>query len=373
MTGLYIHIPFCVSRCSYCDFYRVTAAEWGDRGAFLRTLDREFKRLPSSFSPETVFIGGGTPTVLEPYELERLLQSIHDSIDMRRVVEFSCEANPGTLTVEKLAVMRGGGIDRISMGVQSFNPSALQLLGRIHDAGEAIKSYELIREAGFTKVNLDLIQSVPGMSRDDMLADLEMVARLKPEHLSSYNLIYEGGTPMQADLEAGRLIAPDEDVEADSYYLMKERLEQLGYEQYEISNFALAGQACLHNILYWEGGDYFGCGPSAHSHWGGARFGNVSDLHQYCFLLERDQPPFLEVERLDAAAKARELLVMQLRMLKGVDLEAFYRQSGFRVEALCGDALTLYIDEGLLRMEGGRLQLTSPALFISNSVFSAFV
>ncbi|VGO12842.1 Oxygen-independent coproporphyrinogen-III oxidase-like protein YqeR [Pontiella desulfatans] len=373
MTGLYIHIPICERRCRYCDFYKLTPDEWDDVGLFLKCLEIELDHLPNHFAPETVFIGGGTPTALNPAEYGKMLEAIHRRVNLSNVVEFTTEANPGTLSTEKLAVMKDGGINRVSIGVQSFNDRALQLLGRIHDAQTAIEGYRMLREAGFDNLNIDLIQSIPGMKPADVLADARKLIELQPEHLSYYNLIYEPGTPLTRARDLGKVVPPGDDEEADNYFSVKEVLEQAGYDHYEISNFSREGKACRHNILYWQGGEYFGCGPSAHSHWAGKRFGNLPDLRVYCDRLLRKGKPFDEVEVLSPEDKARETLVMWLRMMDGLDLSEFERLTGYAADALCGDAIRSMEQEGLLQRCGNRLALTREALFVCNAVFSELV
>lgn len=370
MTGLYIHVPLCVAKCRYCDFYKLTPRETGGMELFLQCLEIELRRLPKDFAPDTVFIGGGTPTALSPVEYQKMLESIHRRINLSNVVEFTSEANPGTLTPEKLAVMQDGGINRVSIGVQSFNQRALQLLGRIHDAQTALDGYRMLREAGLKNVNIDLIQSIPGMSSDEVLDDARKVAELNPDHISFYNLIYEPGTPLTKSRDAGLVIPPHEDEEADNYFAVKAFLEQAGYDHYEISNFSKAGNECLHNVLYWQGGEYLGCGPSAHSHWHSKRFGNIPDLAVYTDRLLKDTQPFDEVERLSKKDKARETLVMWLRMTNGFDLDEFKRVTGFSAVELCGDSIESMIEENLLQCDKNRLLLTHHALFISNAVFT---
>ncbi len=373
MTGLYIHIPFCLSRCKYCDFYKLTPQEGGNVALFLQCLEIELQRLPSAFSPETVFIGGGTPTALEPENLTTLFECINQSIDLSNVIEFSSEANPGTLTPEKLAIMKAGGVNRVSIGVQSFNDKALRLLGRIHNTKEAVEGYHLVRNAGFENVNIDLIQSIPGMNPQDILDDARMAINLGPEHISYYNLIYEQGTPITKERDEGRIAPPGEDDEADHYFAVKSILEEAHYGHYEISNFCTPSHECKHNLLYWQGGEYLGCGPSAHSHWKGARFGNIQNLQSYCDRLLRNENPFDELERLPAEDKARETLVMWMRLLRGVDKKAFYELTGSEVDALCGQSIREMEEESLLQQFENHVALTKQALFISNSVLSEWV
>ncbi len=373
MTGLYIHVPICISRCRYCDFYRLTPDEWGDIALFIQCLETELRRLPPDFAPETVFIGGGTPTALEPENLSALFGAIGRTVNLSNVVEFSSEANPGTLTPEKLSIMREGGVNRVSIGVQSFNDKALRLLGRIHTADQAVEGFRKLRDAGFGNVNIDLIQSIPGMKPEDVLNDARRVVELEPEHISYYNLIYEPGTPLTHDRDAGRIVPPGDDEEADNYFAVKALLEGSGYGHYEISNFSKPRKECLHNLLYWQGGEYFGCGPSAHSHWNGARFGNIPDLRGYCDRLLENKKPFDELERLPSKDKARETLVMWLRLTAGVDLLEFENATGFSVDELCGQAVESMVEERLLQRLENRLSLTPEALFVSNSVFSELV
>ncbi len=373
MTGLYIHVPLCISRCRYCDFYKVTPKQWNEEELYLRSLEIELGRLPAEFAPDTVFIGGGTPTALEPDAYASMLDAIRRRINLSNVVEFTSEANPGTLTPEKLAAMKAGGINRVSIGVQSFNDKALKLLGRIHSSEQAVQGYRMLREAGFDNVNIDLIQSIPRMTPDDVLDDARRVAELGPEHISYYNLIYEPGTPMTRDRDTGKIVPPGDDEEADNYYAVKAYLEDAGYGHYEISNFSRPGRPCLHNVLYWQGGEYFGCGPSAHSHWRGKRFGNIPDLPAWCERMTSGERPFDALEQLSPEDKARETLVMWLRMTTGVDHDAFRRTTGFDIYNLCGPAIESMIEEGLLERKENRLLLAPDALFVCNSVFSELV
>ena len=370
MTGLYIHVPLCISRCRYCDFYKMTPQEWDNVALYIRCLEIELGRLPGDFVPDTVFIGGGTPTALETKDYVALLGAIHRSVDLSRVVEFSSEANPGTLTPEKLAIMKEGGINRVSIGVQSFNKKALRLLGRVHSPEQAIEGYRMLRDAGFDNVNIDLIQSIPGMDPSDVREDVRKVVELNPEHIAYYNLIYESGTPMAHDRDAGRIIPPGDEVEADNYFAIKKMLKDAGYNHYEISNFSRDQKHCLHNILYWQGGEYFGCGPSAHSHWSGGRFGNICDLPDWCDRLQNGMKPFDKVETLSSHEKARETLAMWLRMIEGVDLDHFKKVTGHDAAELCAEVLPGLMKEGLLLRRENRLALAPTALFICNSVFS---
>lgn len=373
MAGLYIHIPFCVSKCSYCDFYSLAPGRRAEAALFVQCLETELGRLPDGFAPETVFVGGGTPTALAPEELERLFGILRARLELSRVGEFSVEANPGTLTPRKLDILRGGGANRMSIGVQSFNDDALRLLGRAHTAAQAREAVGMLRAAGFENINIDLIQSIPGTGTEDTLADVRAALALEPEHLSVYNLSFEEGTPLFEELARGRVEAAGDDAEAETYFAVRELLERSGFVHYEISNYCRSGRECRHNLLYWTGGEYFGCGPSAHSHWRGARWGNFPSLENYAKALQKGHRPGTEAERLAAEAKARETLVMGLRLVGGIELEAFRRRTGFDADALCGEALVHLEAEGLLLRANGRLRLAPKALFVSNAVFCELV
>ncbi|HEY8241781.1 MAG TPA: radical SAM family heme chaperone HemW, partial [Kiritimatiellia bacterium] len=326
--GLYVHIPFCVRKCLYCDFYSLPTGHGAlakrlntdahDASIFLDALERELRQLPPDFEPRTIFVGGGTPTELSTRDFSRLLALIRDSVDLARVAEWSCESNPGTLTREKAEMLREAGVNRVSLGVQSFDPKALEFLGRIHSSDEAVAGYRLLRDTGFDNINLDLIYGIPGVSRATLERDLQTLVDLAPDHAACYCLIFEDGTPLADLRRKGFVKEVDDDEELEQYSLVRARLAAAGYHQYEISNFARPGRESRHNLLYWGPGEYIGCGPSAHSHWAGARFGNVRNLDQYCAKLLGGENAHAFEERLDPEKKAREALVMGLRRIDGV-------------------------------------------------------
>lgn len=356
MCGLYIHVPFCARKCAYCDFYSVAADE--RTGPFLKALRAELKSLPAGFRPDTVFIGGGTPTVLDAAPLDRLLAAVAENIALPQIAEYTCEANPGTVNPEKLSVLRRGGVNRLSFGVQSFDDRTLQVLGRIHSAQDADEAVAMARRAGFGSISLDLIFGVPGQTPRAVERDLDRALALEPEHLSVYNLIYEPGTPLAAS-NPERL---DEELEREMYDRIRGRLAAAGFVHYEISNFARPGFECLHNRLYWTGGEYIGTGPGAHSHWQGARFSNEADLNGYC----RRGPRRDSEERLDRQAKLRETLVMGLRMTAGVRLPPELQQE-------LAEPLRRLAGQGLIVREGDRIRLADDALFLSNAVFAELI
>ncbi len=387
MSGLYIHIPFCERKCSYCAFYSFSKP-WKNERRFFQGLEKEIKNLDVDFCPTTIFIGGGTPTAPSFQALEGFLPILGNFSPK----EFSVEVNPGTVDAEKFSLLRKSGVNRISIGVQSFDFQCLETLGRIHSADEAEKAFQLARAAGFENISLDLMFGVPGQTIGKLNTDLDRALALGPEHIAIYNLMYEEGTPMAA--RSGRL---DEGLEREMYDLIRKRLTGAGFDHYEISNFAKPGFECQHNLLYWTGGEYIGCGPSAHSHWKGTRWANVADLDEY--LKKRPTPPFghpsrggefeedAEIpllggvaagrggfsywpprefeETLDSEAKERETLVMGLRLLKGVDVSNVWKTRSEIFQTL--------EKQGLLVIEGHHIRLSEEALFVSNAVFAELV
>ena len=343
------------------------------RARFLRALEEELKNLPVTFSPETLFIGGGTPTCLPTAELRILFDLLKRAVDVRGVAEWSCEANPGTLDEEKADVLRAAGVNRVSLGVQSFEPQNLAFLGRIHSAKEAEAAFLQLRAAGFENINVDLMYGIPNSSREILKRDLAMVVSLGPEHVSCYCLTFEKGTELARQRDAGVVMEVEDEEELEQYQLIRETLGRAGYEHYELSNFAKPGRECRHNLLYWSGGDYLGCGPAAHSHWAGLRYGNVGDVEDYGAALEANRSPRNFEERLEPEAKARETLIMGLRRLKGVSRREFQAQTGFDYRTLRGREIDSLCGMGLLEESGGFLRLTEKSLFVSDSVFRELV
>jgi oxygen-independent coproporphyrinogen-3 oxidase len=376
MSGLYIHVPFCVRKCGYCDFYSL--AQPGDRaapeaGLFLAALDIELGRLPRRFRPETVFLGGGTPTELASGDLARLLDLVRRRVDLSRVVEWTCESNPGTLTREKALLLREAGVNRVSLGIQSFEPRNLSFLGRIHTAEDAEAGVRLLRECGHRNLNLDVIFGIPGGSMETVARDIERAVALEPDHIACYGLIFEEGTPLSTMRERGLVRPVEDDEEARQYEWIRAALARAGYRQYEISNYARPGRECRHNLLYWSAGEYIGLGPSAHSHWEGARWANERDLGRWARALLSGRDPRAFEERLEPEARAREALVMGLRRRDGWAREEFEAATGFDWRALCGEAIERLSALGLLEEEGGRLRLAEKALFVSDAVLAELV
>lgn len=386
--GLYLHVPFCLRKCAYCDFASQPIAEGGVE-RYLEALAREFEMRPAEFRSETVYIGGGTPTALSEAALGRLLELLRAAVEPERIVEWTCEANPGTLTETKARALRGAGVNRLSIGAQSFDDARLARLGRIHTAAEIGEAVAIARAAGFDNLSLDLMYALPGESLAEWERDLERAMALSPEHLSLYALAIEDGTPFARERDAGRLAEASDDAARAQYERARAALRAAGYIHYEISNFARPGRESRHNLLYWSGGEYLGFGPSAHSHWRGARWGNFQGLEEWAAAASkawktarRDSAPPREfagaierefAERLDPEAKARETLIFGLRRRAGWRRDDFRRVTGFDYEDLRGPEIERLARAGLLERTPEGIRLADAALFVSDTVFRELV
>ncbi|QHI69878.1 radical SAM family heme chaperone HemW [Tichowtungia aerotolerans] len=354
MPGLYVHIPFCIRKCDYCAFYSEVSADRNRQQRFFQSLEKELGSLPANFVPETVFIGGGTPTAPDFQALEKFFPMFVKFSPL----EFSVEVNPGTVDVAKLSLLKRIGVNRLSIGVQSFESRCLETLGRIHSAEQADEAFRRARAAGFDNISIDLMFGIPGQTMQALDADLDRALAFGPEHISIYNLMYEEGTPL---LERNP-VRLDEEMEREMYDHIRERLKEAGFEHYEISNFAKPGFECRHNLLYWTGGEYIGCGPAAHSHWNGTRWANAADLDDYCVYGPRREFE----ETLDPVAKERETLVMGLRLINGVDVDpTLFKKLQCTFQSL--------ENEGLLEIDGCRVRLSEDALFVSDAVFAELI
>lgn len=384
MSGLYLHIPFCVRKCLYCDFYsiptgkgpvarRLGELEMEHQPGFIEALDREMASAPPAFQPTTVFFGGGTPTELSDPDFQRLFEVVQRRVDVSRVTEWTCESNPGTLTESKVDIMLAAGVNRVSLGVQSLTPSVLEFIGRIHSPDEAIEGYHLLRRKGLRNINLDFMYGIPGQTLAMLEQDLRAAIALGPDHIACYCLIFEDGTPLTELRNKGYLKEVDDDTELEQYQLVRSLLTGAGYEHYEISNYARPGFQSAHNLLYWSAGEYLGFGPSAHSHWQGRRFGNIRSLDEYVRRLLAGESVRQFEEQLDPEARAREALIMCLRRIDGVSREEFRQRTGFDLDGLCGGQLAWLQEIGMIAFDGERVRLTPQGVFVSDAVFAELV
>lgn len=369
--SLYIHIPFCIRKCLYCDFPSFSGMEsvFDD---YVRMLCREIDETYSDYrgmEVKSIFVGGGTPSVLPPALLGRISDKIFSRFDVDSKAEITIETNPGTLDAKKLGEMKSMYFNRLSMGLQAWQDRLLKKLGRIHTADEFETNFLQARDAGFKNINVDLMFALPAQSLDDWQETLEKVMKLRPEHISAYSLIIEEGTPFFDMFDRGELKETDEVTDRKMYYLAKEMLSDKGYKQYEISNFAKEGFECYHNKVYWRTEEYQGFGLGAHSYAGGVRFHNTYDMKEYL----RGEGLRLDKEFLSLQEKQEEFMFMGLRMNEGVSETEFLRRFGESMDSVYGDEIKELISEELLVKKDGRLSLTDRGVDISNSVFEKFI
>ena len=397
MTGLYVHVPFCASLCSYCTFARGLLDD-RLKSRYVDAVVREIETAhPTSQPPgpqdsstdadsgpqspttddgviaDTIYFGGGTPSLLDPQEIGRILDACRRAFVVDPSAEVTLEANPESVSPANLAGYRAAGVNRLSFGVQSFNDVELRRLGRVHDAARAREAVAEARAAGFDNLSLDLMLWLPGQVMADVVASVESLIALDPEHASLYLLELHARSPLtQVATRAGWSQAPD-DVAADMYLWAMERLERAGYRQYEISNVAKPGRESRHNLKYWTGGDWIAFGPAAHSTWNGLRWNNVVGTEEYVARVASGRPPDLGRRRLSAGEQVEETLFMGLRLAAGVDLGMVHRRFGVDVGREYGYRLSPCFDAGLLVAEGGRLRLTREGMLLANEVMSIFL
>ncbi|MHC4957149.1 MAG: radical SAM family heme chaperone HemW [Planctomycetota bacterium] len=369
--ALYVHIPFCETKCPYCDFNSF-AIEGRDVDGYLGALSRELDLRGVPARPSTVFIGGGTPTVLEPAQIDRYLTDLFARIEPDPEREVTVEANPGSLTAEKLDVLRAHGVNRISIGAQSLFDQHLARIGRVHKAADVEAAYRLARDASFENVSLDFIYAIPGLTLREWASTLDTVISWAPEHLSCYALIFEPGTEFHARRSAGTLRATGERVELAMFRFTERRLRTAGYARYEISNFARPGYECRHNVNYWRNGSYVGFGAGAYSYEGGERSGNARSLASYQDALAAGRLPVVSRERLEPDAALRETVALALRMAEGVDLDEVGVRFGVDAHAKFHGAIRRLTSTGHLEREG-RLRLSRRGWRVADTVASEFL
>ena len=374
--GLYIHIPYCRTKCAYCSF---TSEPWSGPGpgAYLEALQAEVARLAAGWAADrvfsTLFIGGGTPTIYDGEALAGLLRECRARLVWIDSPEVSIETNPNTVTAANLLACREAGVNRLSIGVQAFDDRLLAAIGRSHTVAQAVEAVRLARQAGFTNLNLDLIYGLPSQRLAEWRQSLEMAIELAPEHLALYELSVEPGTVFAVRATRGELPLPEEDVVAEMADLGHALLARHGYLRYEISNYARSGFECRHNLNYWHNGPYVGLGAGAVSSFDGLRLKNIEQAARYLERVQAGTAPFQEGEALDLAASFRESVVMGLRMLAGVSLVALRERYGLEPQIYYGATLARLCEQGLLGFDQERLWLTDKALPVANQVLVELV
>lgn len=377
VTGLYVHIPFCFHKCHYCDFYSITRQSVERMGDFVKRVLSEAETWSNGSGPklipETVFFGGGTPSLLPQEAMSDLIQGLRRRFDFGGLKEWTVEVNPATANGEYLSMLRENGVDRISLGAQSFDTTELKTLERHHNPDDVPRSLELARTAGFSRLNIDLIYAIPGQSMDSWARSLESAIHLGLSHYSCYGLTYESNTPIAVRKRLGLLKPAEDQVELEMFHHTRQRLTRAGCPAYEISNYAAPGQACQHNLLYWMGGDYIGLGPSAASHVQGRRFKNGPHLGEWEQAIDGQQLPVTEVEMLTPVQRAGELAMLSLRLERGLEFADYSARTGLDARSIFTQQINHLTKLGLIHADERRLRLTEAGLNVADSVAGEFI
>jgi oxygen-independent coproporphyrinogen-3 oxidase len=376
VAGIYIHIPFCRSRCSYCDF--ATGLYQNELSQkYINAVIREIEAWvgnPDRPQVDTVYFGGGTPSLLSPSQVERILSAVHSSFRIIPGAEVTMEMNPGTVTPVTLQAFLDLGINRASFGAQTFDDDELTRLGRSHTVADTLHTFADLRAAGFNNISFDLIAGLPRQTIDGWLRNVEESLALTPEHLSFYLLEIHQGTPLAHQIERGTQPRPDDDLAASMYELMLASAQEAGYRHYEISNLCRPGFESIHNTKYWTGAPYIGFGCSAHSYDGSARrWANERDVARYVELVETGQSPIVQVSQLSDEDRRAEHFFLGLRMMDGISLQEYRAKFGLDMQENHRDEIEKFRQAGLLELNGDLLKLTRAGALLSNEVFAAFV
>ncbi|KRQ86786.1 Oxygen-independent coproporphyrinogen-III oxidase 1 [Caloramator mitchellensis] len=361
---LYVHVPYCKRKCLYCDFYSIT--DFTSQDIYIDALLKEIDRI-EEIKLKSIFIGGGTPTVLSNFNLERLLKRLSKF----SAAEFTIEANPGTVDIEKLLILKDNGVNRLSFGLQTVQDRLLERLGRIHSFEEFLKNFELARKIGFNNINVDLMFDIPGQTLEDWKETLKRITDLRPEHISCYSLIIEEGTQFYDLFEKGQLDIADEDIDRSMYHFAIDFLKEKGYEHYEISNFSYLGFECIHNLTYWNEEEYYGVGAAAHSFIDHYRYSNAADIKRYIQDVEKniyEDKTFISTEE-----EMSEFMFLGLRKIQGVSKKVFTQRFNKDIINVYGNVLEELIKKELVIDDGKYIKLTTKGLDVANYVFEKFI
>ena len=376
MKGIYIHIPFCHQICHYCDFNKVFFKNQ-PVDEYIESIGKEFaimKREGFSFTNiETIFLGGGTPTSLSAAQLDRLLVIINKYVDVPSLKEFSTEANPDELTFDKLQVLKNGGVNRLSIGVQSFDEDLLKIIGRTHSPLDVVRVIEDAQKANFTNISIDLIYGLPNQTREQWADTLEKATDLDLPHYSGYSLIVEPKTVFYNLMNKGKLPLPGEDLETEMFEMLIDHMGNKGRKRYEISNFAIPGFESTHNLLYWENETYAGIGAGAHGHVSGKRYSNIGPIKRYMEQVNRGVRPVQQTHIVTAIEAMEEEMFLGLRKSDGVSASIFHEKFGQSLKSVYGQTIQSLMGKGLIEENGDRVQLTRKGVFRGNEVFQEFL
>ena len=367
--GLYLHIPFCLKKCNYCDFcsFALSSVDWRER--YVDRLCEEIMTYEGqNIDIDSIFIGGGTPSLLNVAELERIVMCIRKCFDVSKDCEFTIEANPKTLDEEKLSSFVSLGVNRLSIGLQSIHENEMKILGRVHNFDDFLESYRLARKCGIDNINVDLMYGIPEQTMDSFRKTVERIIDLSPEHVSLYGLILEEGTPFYEMKD--KLALPKEDSECDMYYLATRMLADAGYTHYEISNYAKAGFESRHNLKYWRCEEYIGIGLAAYSYFDGRRFGNTDNVEEY---FSSDFAKYDTTGSLDISDEAYEFVMLGLRLKEGFSLSKYKDMFGEDFIVGREEILNNFIKAGYMEIIDGRLSLTESGFYVSNSIINELI
>lgn len=374
ISSVYIHIPFCLSKCRYCGFNSTPAPSIEQVERYCRALQQEIRISKFEFrNLTTVYFGGGTPTVLDPKNISGIISALREKSGIREEAEVTIEANPETVDPTKLRSLWDMGFNRLSLGVQSFDDGTLKFLGRVHDCKKALQAFEQARRAGFNNVGIDLIYGVPEQGLGQWRSELEKAAELDPEHISAYSLTYEPGTEFTAWRDSGRIMPCQEELEAEMFLTAIDILDKAGYQHYEVSNFAKPGYRSRHNLNYWKCGDYLGLGAGAHSHQGGRRWANVVPYAEYSEMIEKGGKAIAFEETLTREQRLFEAIFLGLRMVEGIGIKEFNGRWGLSPLDYKPEAWNKLLCEGMATLTGTNLRLSARGMLLADGILSELV
>lgn len=374
--GIYVHIPFCKQKCNYCDFYSI---KWNDESEnkYIEAIINEIKSykdiLSCNYIVDTVFFGGGTPTIIKPESLNRIMEALKEVINLDRNSEISMEANPNTLTTSNLELYKKIGINRLSIGIQSLNDEILKNIGRIHNSNEALEAIDRARNTGFENINADVMFNIPGQTVKDIEDTVSQIINKGVKHISFYSLKLEKGTPMYLMVKNNKIIMPDEDVEREMYYAGRNVMGKNNLFQYEISNFAKSGYECRHNLKYWNQEEYIGLGPSAHSFLNNIRYSNLSDLKLYCENSVSKNFDRIIHEKLNKDDLMFEYIMLKLRLTEGLNINDFNFKFSTDFKEMYKLQIDFLIKNKLVEFNNDYIRLTKKGMDISNFVIEEFM